>query len=78
MVVDSSNLRHYKDDDTLTMKTIKGATTHFVAETIWGASCCHIRAYGMAFAAIGGAYMGVEQLLQNHRIKRHFVFFVQT
>lgn len=29
--------------------------------------------YGMTFAAIGGVYIGVEQLLQNYRMKRDFV-----
>ncbi|MBA0577341.1 hypothetical protein Gorai_000980 [Gossypium raimondii] len=29
--------------------------------------------YGMTFAAIGGVYIGVEQLLQNYRMKRSFV-----
>ncbi|XP_039004235.1 outer envelope pore protein 16-3, chloroplastic/mitochondrial-like [Hibiscus syriacus] len=28
--------------------------------------------YGMTFAAIGGVYIGVEQLLQNYRMKRDF------
>ncbi|KAK3446814.1 hypothetical protein EUGRSUZ_A02439 [Eucalyptus grandis] len=29
--------------------------------------------YGMTFAAIGGVYIGVEQLLENQRMKRDFV-----
>ncbi|KAK9109617.1 hypothetical protein Sjap_017677 [Stephania japonica] len=29
--------------------------------------------YGMTFAAIGGVYIGVEQLLQHYRMKRDFV-----
>lgn len=29
--------------------------------------------YGMTFAAIGGVYIGVEQLVQHHRMKRDFV-----
>jgi len=29
--------------------------------------------YGMTFAAIGGVYIGVEQLVQNYRMKRDFV-----
>ncbi|KAA3468165.1 outer envelope pore protein 16-3, chloroplastic/mitochondrial [Gossypium australe] len=88
-------LRYYEDDDTPTMKTIKGATTGFVAGTIWGTVVATwydvprversvaipglVRTlkmmgnYGMTFAAIGGVYIGVEQLLQNYRMKRDFV-----
>lgn len=29
--------------------------------------------YGVTFAAIGGVYIGVEQLVQNYRMKRDFV-----
>lgn len=29
--------------------------------------------HGMTFAAIGGVYIGVEQLLQNYRMKRDFI-----
>ncbi|KAL2320842.1 hypothetical protein Fmac_029811 [Flemingia macrophylla] len=29
--------------------------------------------YGLTFAAIGGVYIGVEQLVQNYRMKRDFV-----
>jgi len=29
--------------------------------------------HGMTFAAIGGVYIGVEQLLQNYRSKRDFI-----
>ncbi|EOY09452.1 hypothetical protein QUC31_010504 [Theobroma cacao] len=29
--------------------------------------------HGITFAAIGGVYIGVEQLLQNYRMKRDFV-----
>ncbi|XP_059427776.1 outer envelope pore protein 16-3, chloroplastic/mitochondrial [Corylus avellana] len=29
--------------------------------------------YGMTFAAIGGVYIGVEQLVQNYRMKRDFI-----
>ncbi|ESR43070.1 hypothetical protein WN944_004572 [Citrus x changshan-huyou] len=29
--------------------------------------------YGMTFAAIGGVYIGVEQLVQHYRMKRDFV-----
>ncbi|XVE61235.1 hypothetical protein DITRI_Ditri06bG0023300 [Diplodiscus trichospermus] len=93
--MDPSELRYYEDDDTPTMKTIKGATTGFVAGTIWGTIVATwydvprversvalpgllrtlkmMRNYGMTFAAIGGVYIGVEQLLQNYRMKRDFV-----
>nr|KJB16347.1 hypothetical protein B456_002G225100 [Gossypium raimondii] len=95
MAADPSELRYYEDDDTPTMKTIKGATTGFVAGTIWGTVVATwydvprversvaipglVRTlkmmgnYGMTFAAIGGVYIGVEQLLQNYRMKRDFV-----
>lgn len=29
--------------------------------------------YGMTFAAVGGVYIGVEQLVQHYRMKRDFV-----
>ena len=29
--------------------------------------------HGLTFAAIGGVYIGVEQLTQNYRMKRDFV-----
>ncbi|KAB2608132.1 outer envelope pore protein 16-3 [Pyrus ussuriensis x Pyrus communis] len=29
--------------------------------------------YGVTFAAIGGVYIGVEQLVQNYRMKRDFI-----
>ncbi|CAK9181586.1 unnamed protein product [Ilex paraguariensis] len=29
--------------------------------------------HGLTFAAIGGVYIGVEQLLQNYRMKRDFI-----
>lgn len=95
MAMDPSELRYYEDDDTPTMKTIKGATTGFVAGTIFGTIVATwydvprvekrvalpglVRTlkmmgnYGMTFAAIGGVYIGVEQLLQNYRMKRDFV-----
>ncbi|XVF75865.1 hypothetical protein PTKIN_Ptkin13bG0221500 [Pterospermum kingtungense] len=95
MAVDPSELRYYEDDDTPTMKTVKGATTGFVAGTIWGTIVATwydvprversvaipglVRTlkmmgnYGMTFAAIGGVYIGVEQLLENYRMKRDFV-----
>ncbi|KAJ8639262.1 hypothetical protein MRB53_015956 [Persea americana] len=34
--MDPSKLRYFEDEDTPTMKTIKGATTGFVTGTIWG------------------------------------------
>ncbi|XP_022742233.1 outer envelope pore protein 16-3, chloroplastic/mitochondrial-like [Durio zibethinus] len=93
--MDPSELRYYEDDDTPTMKIIKGTTTGFVAGTIWGTIVATwydvprversvalpglVRTlkmmgnYGMTFAAIGGVYIGVEQLLQNYRMKRDFV-----
>ena len=93
--MDPSELRYLEDDDTPTMKTIKGATTGLVAGTIWGTvvATWHdvprveksvalpglIRTlkmmgnYGMTFAAVGGVYIGVEQLVQNYRMKRDFV-----
>ncbi|KAK2651275.1 hypothetical protein Ddye_018764 [Dipteronia dyeriana] len=93
--MDPSELRYLEDDDTPTMKTIKGATTGLVTGTIWGTivATWHdvprveksvalpglIRTvkmmgkYGMTFAAVGGVYIGVEQLVQNYRMKRDFV-----
>ncbi|XP_059668495.1 outer envelope pore protein 16-3, chloroplastic/mitochondrial [Cornus florida] len=93
--MDPSELRYLEDDDTPTMKTIKGATSGLVAGTIWGTIVATwydvprversvalpglVRTlkmmgnYGMTFAAIGGVYIGVEQLMQNYRMKRDFV-----
>ncbi|KAF8398471.1 hypothetical protein HHK36_017399 [Tetracentron sinense] len=93
--MDPSELRYLEDDDTPTMKTLKGATTGFVAGTIWGMVVATwndvprversialpglIRTlkmmgnHGMTFAVIGGVYIGVEQLVQNYRMKRDFV-----
>lgn len=93
--MDPSELRYYENDDTPTVKTLKGATTGFVAGTIFGTIVATwydvprversvalpglVRTlkmmgnYGMTFAAIGGVYIGVEQLLQNYRMKRDFV-----
>ncbi|XP_021894000.1 outer envelope pore protein 16-3, chloroplastic/mitochondrial [Carica papaya] len=93
--MDPSELRYLENDDTPTMKTIKGATTGLVAGTIWGTIIATwydvprvernvalpglIRTlkmmgnYGMTFAAIGGVYIGVEQLLEKYRMKRDFV-----
>lgn len=93
--MDPSELWYLEDEDTPTMKTIKGATTGFVAGTIWGTVVATwydvprvernvalpglIRTmklmgnYGLTFAAIGGVYIGVEQLVQHYRMKRDFV-----
>ncbi|XP_038906015.1 outer envelope pore protein 16-3, chloroplastic/mitochondrial [Benincasa hispida] len=93
--MDASERRYLEDDDTSLMKTIKGATTGFVAGTIFGTIAATwydvprvernvalpglVRTlkmmgnYGMTFAAIGGVYIGVEQLVQNYRMKRDFI-----
>lgn len=93
--MDPSELRYLEDDDTPTMKTIKGATMGLVAGTIWGTVVAtwydvprvekHVALpglirtvkmmgnYGMTFAAIGGVYIGVEQMMQHYRMKRDFV-----
>ncbi|KAE9466004.1 hypothetical protein C3L33_02080, partial [Rhododendron williamsianum] len=93
--MDPSELRYLEDEGTPVMKTIKGATSGFVAGTIWGTivATWHdvprvernvalpglIRTlkmmgnHGLTFAAIGGVYIGVEQLLQNYRMKRDFM-----
>ncbi|XP_028777525.1 outer envelope pore protein 16-3, chloroplastic/mitochondrial [Neltuma alba] len=93
--MDPSELRYLADEDTPTMKTVKGATTGLVAGTIWGTIVATwydvprvernvalpgllrtlkmMGNYGMTFAAIGGVYIGVEQLVQKYRMKRDFV-----
>ncbi|KAI9077318.1 hypothetical protein K1719_040762 [Acacia pycnantha] len=93
--MDPSELRYLEDEDTPTMKTVKGATTGLVAGTIWGTIVATwydvprvernvalpgllrtlkmMGNYGMTFAAIGGVYIGVEQLVQKYRMKRDFV-----
>ncbi|XP_068642971.1 outer envelope pore protein 16-3, chloroplastic/mitochondrial-like [Aristolochia californica] len=93
--MDPSELRYLEDEDSPTMKTIKGATMGLVTGTIWGTVVATwydvprversvalpglIRTmkmmgnYGLTFAAIGGVYIGVEQLMQNYRMKRDFV-----
>lgn len=93
--MDPAEQRYLEDDDTPTMKTIKGATTGLVAGTIFGTVVATwydvprversvalpglIRTlkmmgnYGVTFAAIGGVYIGVEQLVQNYRMKRDFI-----
>lgn len=94
-VMDPSELRYLEDEDSPTMKTVKGATTGLVAGTIWGTIVATwydvprvernvalpgllrtlkmMGNYGMTFAAIGGVYIGVEQLVQKVRMKRDFV-----
>ncbi|KAJ4954984.1 hypothetical protein NE237_011767 [Protea cynaroides] len=93
--MDPSELRYLEDNDTPTMKTIKGATSGLAAGTIWGTVVATwydvprvernvalpglVRTlkvmgyYGLTFAAIGGVYIGVEQMVQKYRMKRDFV-----
>ncbi|XP_058073493.1 outer envelope pore protein 16-3, chloroplastic/mitochondrial [Magnolia sinica] len=93
--MDPSELRYLENDDTPTMKTIKGATMGLVTGTIWGTVVATwydvprvernvalpglmrtlkmMGNYGLTFAAIGGVYIGVEQLVQNYRMKRDLV-----
>lgn len=93
--LDPAERRYLEEEDSPTMKTIKGATTGLVAGTIFGTCVATwydvprvernvalpglIRTlkmmgnYGLTFAAIGGVYIGVEQLVQNYRMKRDFV-----
>lgn len=93
--MDPSELRYLEDEDTPTMKTIKGATMGLATGSIWGTIVASwydvprversvalpglIRTvkmmgnYGLTFAAIGGIYIGVEQLVQNYRMKRDFI-----
>uniref|UniRef100_A0A2P2J0U7 Uncharacterized protein MANES_08G045000 n=1 Tax=Rhizophora mucronata TaxID=61149 RepID=A0A2P2J0U7_RHIMU len=93
--MDPSELRYLEDDDTPTMKTVKGATMGLVAGTIWGTVVAtwydvprvekHVALpglirtlkmmgnHGATFAAIGGVYIGVEQLVQHYRMKRDFI-----
>lgn len=93
--MDPADLRKMEDEESPTMKTIKGATFGLVAGTIWGTVVATwqdvprvdrsvalpglIRTlkmmgnHGLTFAAIGGVYIGVEQLVQNYRMKRDFV-----
>ncbi|XP_043720201.1 outer envelope pore protein 16-3, chloroplastic/mitochondrial [Telopea speciosissima] len=93
--MDPSEMRYLEDNDTATMKTIKGATSGLVAGTIWGTivATWHdvprvernvalpglIRTlkmmgnHGLTFAAIGGVYIGVDQMVQKYRMKRDFV-----
>ncbi|KAF7804127.1 outer envelope pore protein 16-3, chloroplastic/mitochondrial [Senna tora] len=93
--MDPAELRYLEDEDTPTMKTIKGATTGLVTGTIWGTIVATwydvprvernvalpgllrtlkmMGNHGLTFAAIGGVYIGVEQLVQHFRTKRDFV-----
>lgn len=93
--MDPAELRYLEDEDTPTMKTIKGATTGLVAGTIWGTIVATwydvprvernvalpgllrtlkmMGNHGLTFAAIGGVYIGVEQLAQHFRSKRDFI-----
>ncbi|XP_057982499.1 outer envelope pore protein 16-3, chloroplastic/mitochondrial [Malania oleifera] len=90
--MDPSEVRYFEDEDTPTVKTMKAATTGFVAGSIWGTIVATwydvprversvalpglirtlkmMGSYGMTFAAIGGVYIGVDQLLEKHRMKR--------
>lgn len=93
--LDPAERRYLEDEDSPTMKTIKGATNGFVTGTIFGTIVATwydvprversvalpglIRTlkmmgnYGITFAAIGGVYIGVEQIVQNYRMKRDFI-----
>lgn len=93
--LDPAERRYLEDEDTPTMKTIKGATTGLVTGTIFGTIVATwydvprversvalpglIRTlkmmgnYGLTFAAIGGVYIGAEQLVQHYRMKRDFI-----
>jgi len=93
--MDPAERRYLEEDDSPSMKTIKGATTGFVAGTIWGTIVATwldvprversvalpglmrtlrmMGNHGATFAAVGGVYIGVEQLVQHYRMKRDFV-----
>ncbi|KAI3884544.1 hypothetical protein MKW92_043404 [Papaver armeniacum] len=81
--MDPSEQRYLEDDTTPMMKTVKGATMGLVSGTIWGTICVALPGlirtlkmmgnHGLTFAAIGGVYIGVEQLVLNYRGKRDFV-----
>ncbi|KAI0497704.1 hypothetical protein KFK09_020937 [Dendrobium nobile] len=84
-----------EDEDSALMKTVKAATSGFVAGTIWGTVVAtwndvprverHVALpglirtlkicgnYGLTFAAVGGIYIGVEQLVLKQRVKRDFI-----
>ncbi|KAI4300713.1 hypothetical protein L6164_034058 [Bauhinia variegata] len=94
-VMDPAERSYLEDEDTPTMKTIKGATTGLVTGTIWGTIVATwydvprvernvalpgllrtlkmMGNYGLTFAAIGGVYIGVEQLVEKARMKRDFI-----
>ncbi|KAI4348755.1 hypothetical protein L6164_009437 [Bauhinia variegata] len=93
--MDPAERRYLEDEDTPSMKTIKGATTGLVTGTIWGTIVATwydvprvernvalpgllrtlkmMGNYGLTFAAIGGVYIGVEQLVEKARMKRDFI-----
>ncbi|KAL6555488.1 hypothetical protein OROGR_006746 [Orobanche gracilis] len=93
--MDTEELRKMEDEESVVMKTMKGAATGLAAGTIWGTVVVTwhdvprversvalpglIRTlkmmgnHGVTFAAIGGVFIGVEQLVQKYRIKRDFV-----
>lgn len=93
--MDPAERRYLEDENTPTMKVIKGVTTGLAAGTIWGTivATWHdvprvernvalpgllrtlrmMGNYGMTFAAIGGVYIGVEQVLEHQRMKRDFI-----
>ncbi|KAI4310682.1 hypothetical protein MLD38_019519 [Melastoma candidum] len=93
--MDPAERRYLEDEDTPTMKVIKGTTTGFVAGTIWGTIVATwldvprversvalpglirtlrmMGSHGLTFAAIGGVYIGVEQVVQHYRMKRDFI-----
>lgn len=92
-VMDPPSQRKYlEDEETSTMKIIKGTTMGLVTGTIWGTIVAswhdvprvekHVAlpglirtvkmmgSYGATFAAVGGVYIAVEQLMQNYRMKK--------
>ncbi|XP_073157679.1 outer envelope pore protein 16-3, chloroplastic/mitochondrial [Henckelia pumila] len=93
--MDPAELSKMEDEESPTMRTIKGATYGLVAGTIWGTIAATwqdvprverrvalpgllrtlkmMGNHGLTFAAIGGVYIGVEQLVQNYRMKRDFI-----
>lgn len=93
--MDPAERRYLEEEDSPTMKTIKGATMGFVTGTIYGTIVATwldvprversvalpglmrtlkmMGNHGVTFAAVGGLYIGVEQLVQHYRMKRDFV-----
>ncbi len=93
--MDPAERRYLEEEDSPTMKTIKGATMGLVAGTIYGTVVATwldvprversvalpglmrtlkmMGNHGLTFAAVGGVYIGVEQLVQHYRMKRDFV-----